>query len=618
MNRRLPGKDARLVFVAFVATLFAMTGSALAEQRPGRWWAEQLFNRLDANGDGKLTKDEVGGQNAQRFGWWDANGDGSVDVAELRASLLRRVAGGGDHVRPRPGVEPPAGASSRTEAGRQTVLPFEGDDWAVAPSALDAHVLARLKEKGVEPADSGSDQVFLRRAYLDLIGTLPTPEEWLAFVHEDKAPDKRAKLVDALMQRDEFAGYWALKWGDVLRVKAEFPINLWPNAVQAYHRWIRDSVKENKPYDEFARELLTSSGSNFRVPPANFYRAIQGREPPAIAAAVALTFMGTRVDRWPAERRRGFEAFFSCVVYKGTAEWKEEIVQLDPAPTEPLDAVFPDGTKVRIESGIDPRQVFADWLLAPGNPWFAKSLVNRVWSWVFGRGIIHEPDDIRPDNPPTNPELLEYLEKEFVKSNYDLRQLFRLILNSRTYQQSSVPRSDSPEAESLFAHYPVRRLDAEVLIDALCWLCADGESYSSQIPEPFTWVPEDQRTMELADGSITSQFLEMFGRPARDTGLESERNNESSDAQRLYLLNSSDLQRRAERSQRLRGCVLWAKGDSRKLIDALYVNILSREPTQAESEAALSYFQKGGVNQTQGWSDLAWALINSKEFLYRH
>jgi len=170
---------------------------------------------------------------------------------------------------------------------------------------------------------------------------------------------------------------------------------------------------------------------------------------------------------------------------------------------------------VHITPEQDPRQVFADWLVAGDNPWFARSAVNRVWAWLMGRGIIHEPDDIRPDNPAVNPELLAYLEKELVDADYDLRHIYRLILNSRTYQQSSIPRSDAPESEALFAHYMVRRLDAEVLIDALCWIGGDGESYSSMIPEPFTFIPEYHPTVALADGSITSQFLEMFGRPTR-------------------------------------------------------------------------------------------------------
>ena len=328
--------------------------------------------------------------------------------------------------------------------------------------------------------------------------------------------------------------------------------------------------------------------------------------------------MGTRIEGWPEPRRAAMAAFFSRVAYKATAEWKEEIVCLDPAPSGPLEAVFPDGVAVRIPPGEDPRRVFADWLLRPGNPWFARALANRAWSWLLGRGVVHEPDDLRPDNPPSNPELLAYLEKELVLGDYDLKHLFRRILNSRTYQQSPIPRGARPEAAALFSSYPVRRLEAEVLVDALCWVGGTGEGYSSTIPEPFTWIPEDHRSIELADGSITSLFLEMFGRPARDTGLESERNNQPSDAQRLHLLNSSDVQRRIERSQRLRRLMASARGNRPQLIRLVYLTLLSRPPEPDEAAAAAVYFGTAGLNPKQGADDLAWALVNSKEFLFRH
>jgi len=486
-----------------------------------------------------------------------------------------------------------------------------------ARTRLDALVLPTLEKKGVLPANLCSDEVFIRRVYLDVIGTLPEPEEVRKFL-QNTSPRKRAALIHALLKRDEFADYWALKWCDVLRVKAEFPINLWPNAVQAYHRWIHDCLRDNMPYDQFARELLTSSGSNFRVPQVNFYRAIQGKEPSAIAAATALTFMGVRLDNWPEDRRANLEAFFSRVAYKGTAEWKEEIVYLDPNAPEPLNAVFPDGTKVTIQPSEDPRVVFADWLIAEDNPWFARNIVNRIWAWLLGRGIIHEPDDIRPDNPPIHPKVLEYLERELVRSGYDLQHIYSVILTSGTYQQSAIPRSDHPDTEALFACYPVRRLDAEVLIDALCWISGTKESYSSPIPEPFTFIPEENRSINLADGSITSQFLEMFGRPARDTGLFSERNNNPTDAQRLHMLNSSHVQTKIERSQRLNGLIRAAKGKKQTIIAGIYLNVLSRFPAPNEMTAAEQYFETKGISTRQAVTDLAWALINSKEFLYRH
>ncbi len=496
--------------------------------------------------------------------------------------------------------------------------PYEMAESPVPANGVDEAVLANLQARGMEPARPCSDAVFIRRAFLDVIGTLPTAMEVGPFL-KDTRPDKRALLVDALLARDEFADYWAMKWCDVLRVKAEFPINLWPNAVQAYHRWIHDALRDNMPYNEFARALLTSSGSNFRVGPVNFYRAVQGRKPADIASAVALTFMGTRTDKWSEDQRNGMAAFFSRILYKKTDEWKEEIVCLDPKmPDAPFPATFPDGVTLQIAPDQDPRAVFAAWLLSKDNPWFAKAAVNRVWCWLMGRGIIHEPDDIRPDNPPVNPELLAYLERELVISGYDLRHLYRLILNSRTYQQSPIPRTDNPDAETCFACYPVRRMEAEVLIDALNGFGGKGESYSSAIPEPFAFIPEDQRTITLADGSTTSAFLEMFGRPSRDTGLESERNNQPSDAQRLYMLNSTAIQKKIENSPRLQTIFKGTKGKPREVVQRVYVNLLSRPPTKDEMEAALAYSKTPGLNPRQAASDLVWALINSKEFLYRH
>jgi uncharacterized protein DUF1553/uncharacterized protein DUF1549 len=510
-----------------------------------------------------------------------------------------------------------AALTLRPVAAQAAVAPFEIDQPFTVQNEIDRLVAATLRKKKILPAYLCSDEVFVRRVYLDMIGTVPEPREVLQFLR-DARRDKRARLIESLFSRDEFADYGSLLWGDILRVKAEFPINLWPNAVQAYHRWIHEAVRTNMPYDRFARALLTSSGSNFRNPPVNFYRAIQGQEPSAMASAVALTFLGCRVGAWPEARRTGFEAFFSRVAFKKTAEWKEEIVFLEPSATEPLKAVFPDGKAVVIPPGQDPRLVFADWLIQDGNPWFKRAIVNRIWWWLFGRGLIHEPDDIRPDNPPAHPRVLAFLEKELVRSGYDLRHVYRLILNSRTYQQSSIPRSDRPEAEALFACYPVRRLDAEVLIDALCRISGTTERYTSAIPEPFTFIPESNRTIALADGSITSSFLELFGRPTRDSGLASERNNQPSDSQRLHLLNSTHVQRKIERGWKLRQLIQSARGNRRRLVNTIYLAILSRQPTPAERTVADRYFGTRGQNRANATYDLVWALVNSKEFLYRH
>jgi hypothetical protein len=506
-----------------------------------------------------------------------------------------------------------AAALSAADAPPAFSPTFESRAPLVSSGKIDDLVFARWKALGIQPANPASDAAFLRRVYLDAIGTLPTAREAAAFL-ADPAPNRRAALIDRLLDRGEFPQYCAMKWSDLLRVKAEFPINLWPNAAQAYYHWILDSLRSNQPYDRFARDLLTSSGSNFRDPPVNFYRAMQNRTPEGIAQTVALTFMGVRAGEWPKDRLAQLAAFFSHVGHKNTGEWKEEIIYFDPTPAPAAPLTFPDGAQARLAPGQDPRQAFADWLVSPTNPWFARAVVNRIWYWLDGRGIVQEPDDLRPDNPPSNPELLAFLERELVSSHYDLKHIYRLILNSSTYQLSSISRSDKPEAAATFASYPLRRLDAEVLIDALCQISGLGESYTSSIPEPITFMPDNQRAIALPDGSIGSAFLELFGRPPRDTGLESERNNRLTDAQRLDLLNSTQIQRKIQQGPKLLALMRDVR-DRRELVNQLYLTVLSRRPTDDEWKQIVAHSQSGAQ---QTFVDLAWALINSSEFLYRH
>jgi hypothetical protein len=510
------------------------------------------------------------------------------------------------------------GAAEEIGVPTAEVSPYEARGDLTPASQIDKLVFGRLQRLGIQPANPCSDAVFVRRVYLDVIGTLPTVQETKEFL-QDRGPNKRPALIHRLLDRDEFADYWAMKWSDLLRVKAEFPINLWPNAAQAYHRWIRTSIKDNKPYDRFVREMLTASGSNSRVPEVNFYRALQNREPQATAQAVALAFMGARTETWPKERLAGMAAFFSQIGYKATAEWKEEIILFDRSKDTPGNSrpVFPDGTPAKVAADQDPREVFTNWLVEPKNPWFTRNIVNRIWAWLLGRGIIHEPDDIRPDNPPTNPELLALLERELVAARYDLKSIYRTILSSKTYQLSSVPRTDNPAGPANFSHYPLRRLEAEVLIDALCQITGTTEKYSSAVPEPFTYIPEDQRSISLPDASITSSFLEMFGRPPRDTGRESERNNRPTPAQRLHLLNSSHVQRKLEQGQLLQAAG-GTKGKPREALEGLYLTILSRYPTDEELQIVGDYFRSSSVKGREALLDTAWALINSAEFLYRH
>lgn len=487
---------------------------------------------------------------------------------------------------------------------------------------IDTIAAAAWSARGIRPAHPCSDAVFLRRVYLDTIGTLPTVDEAKRFL-EDTSSGKRTRLIDDLLRREEFADYWAMKWGDILRIKAEFPINLWPNAVQAYHLWLRDGLRENRPYDQLARELLTASGSNFRVPQVNFYRAVQSREPQALAAAVALTFMGQRTDKWTLNERDALALFFSRISYKKTGEWKEEIVHCAPAGDAAARRVtFPDGTKATLHPDDDPRQVFADWLIRGDNPWFARVAVNRIWHWLLGRGLVHEPDDFRMDNPPVMPALLDHLARELVKSKYDMRHVMRLILNSQVYQLSFIPQSDRSEdqtAAMFFAYYRPRRLDAEVIIDAINQITGSHEEYYSAIPEPFTIVPDELRSIALADGSTTSSFLEQFGRPARDTGLLGERNDAMTPSQSLHLLNSTHIRRKIEQGPALLALLRAHRADPRAATEAVYLTVLSRPPTNEELLALQRHAETTKRGKPgEAARDIVWALINSPEFLYRH
>jgi len=498
-----------------------------------------------------------------------------------------------------------------------------GGTFAVAgASQIDAYVSTELKHRGFVPSEVCSDAVFIRRVFLDVIGTLPAADEVRAFL-ADQRTDKRAKLIDRLLARPEFAEYLTLRWCDLLRVKSEFPSNLWPNAVHAYHAWIRDAFRRNMPYDQFARALLTTSGSNFRDAPVNFYRPFQERTPRKILETAVLVFMGVRLENsgWSEDELLGMDAFFAKVAYKNTAEWKEEVVYsdpqkkiLNPASGLSIAPVVPGGKPHETDVYGDPRVAFADWLTAHGNPWFAKAMVNRIWFWLLGRGIIHEVDDIRPDSQPWSPELLAYLEEELITSGYDLKHVYRLILNTSTYQRSVATPANAGD-EAGFSHYRIGRLNAEVLIDAICRITGSQEQYTSAIPEPFTFIPRTQRTLGLADGSIKSSFLDLFGRPGRDSSLASDRQNGVSVFQTLHLLNSSHIQQKLQTGWRLaeirRSCP-----DAPARIEQLYLEILSRFPTDAEKTIAAEYMASQRADD--GFLDLAWALLNTSEFILRH
>jgi len=423
-----------------------------------------------------------------------------------------------------------------------------------------------------------------------------------------------------------------LKWGDLLRIKSEFPVRLWPKAVPTYSRWVRDSLAHNKPYDQFARELLTSSGSNFRDGPANFFRAVTNRDPQSLGETAALIFMGARVncahchghplEDWGVDDNLGLAAFFAKVGYKATSEWKEEIVFANPKGVlrnprtkEAVRPKFLGGAALDLDKEEDPRLKFAEWLTSPDNPWFARNIVNRVWFWLLGRGIVQEPDDMRPTNPPEDPELLDFLAKELVSHHYGLKHIYRLVLNSKTYQLSSKTNPGNEKDIAHFSHYHTKRLGAEQLSDAISRVTENWERYASQIPEPFSRYPVGYRATQLADGSVGTAFLDLFGRPPRDTCYEEERTSETSMWQAVYMINSEQLDGKLANSPRIKRLLDSGKSDS-EVIDEIYLVALSRLPNEQEKQKLTAFLSKGGQERAQAVRDMVWAVLNTKEFMF--
>mgnify|MGYP002511870480 FL=1 len=446
-----------------------------------------------------------------------------------------------------------------------------------------------------------SDEVFLRRVYLTVTGALPTPQQAVEFI-EDQSSNKREVLIDKLLQSELGLKYMQMRWGDILRIKSEFPSNLWPNGVQAYNRWIYEQLMNNVPYDKMVRSLLLSTGSNFRSPAANFYRGFQTRNSKNIYDNINLLFLGNR------ECYDNGNICFSQIKYKSTKEWKEEIIYLDIHKRAPYNQIeLGDDTTFYLRQDSDWREPYVMWLTSPKNRRFAEVMVNRMWFWVFGKGIVHEPDDWRDDNPPSDPELLKELTDYFLAQNFDMRAMMKRILLSDKFNSKAAPEGD----------YIPQRLPAEVIVDAMASVTNIWSTYTSRVPEPFTFYPPRTRSTHLGDATVSSSELELFGKVSRDVSLESQRNNAITSRQLLYLMNSSALENRIRKSPTLQKIYIQS-ANIEQLADNITLLTLSRRATAAEVEMYRQYMEQNQLPMMEVAVDIMWMQINSNEFLYNH
>ncbi len=512
-----------------------------------------------------------------------------------------------------------------------------GYQWAEVPenNFIDKHVNAKLRKMKILPSDLASDAEFIRRVSLDLTGLPPKPEKVRAFLH-DKAPvrEKRDALIDELIGSPDFLEFWANKWADLLQCNSE---NLGQKSVWLYRGWIREQLAKNTPYDQMVRALLTAQGSSWENPAVNYLRVL--REPGKMTEDVSQTFLGVRFncnkchdhpfERWTQNQYYQMGAYFAQVAVKrghvgkdvifaeaggSFAITSEEIVYRKPEGGEmkhpKTDQVVgpkvPVGTAKATVDGEDRREPFVEWLTSKENPFFAKSMANRTWSYFLGRGIIDPVDDIRASNPAGNPELLDALTAEFVGSGFNVRKLMRTICQSRAYQLSIVKNKWNEDDMVNFSHANPRRLSAEQLADALA--AATGSKMS------FAGVPSGMRAVQIPDGMVTgNDFLLLFGRPKRQSACECERSSNMTLSHALSLINGNTISEAVNSSNNRITKLVESEKDDRKLVEEIYLSCLSRPPTDRE-QAAVKFGPD--THRLEVAQDLAWALLNSPAFLF--
>ncbi|HEV8001697.1 MAG TPA: DUF1549 and DUF1553 domain-containing protein [Planctomycetaceae bacterium] len=488
---------------------------------------------------------------------------------------------------------------------------------------IDRLVAAKLDRLNVRSSALCTDDEFARRAYLDVIGTLPTPDEVRSYLSDGRA-DRGARLIDKLVGRPEYAEYWALRWSDLLRVDRRV---LGYKEAYDYYSWIRDGFADNKPYNRFAREIITAEGLLTQVPEGALFKV--DSDPGQIASSVSQIFLGVRIacaqchhhpyDRWTQTDYYGMQACFAQVAFKPTSRGDllaslSTVATHNPRTGEEVFAHPLATPNPKASPPGDRRRLLAAWLTRPDNPWFARCFVNRMWEHFLGRGIVEPVDDFRLTNPPSNPELLDALATDFVQHKYDVKHLIRTITAARTYRLSSEPNATNERDDENYSRALFRRLDAEVLLDAIC--------QTTGTREKFRGIPAGSRAIELWDNESPHYFLKLFGRPVRVTACQCERSSEPSVSQVLHVLNSPNIHAKlASAAGRIARLTDRFARDP-MLVDEIYLTFYSRYPSSDEREAALSYFKnaesKTGEGRRKAAEDLAWSLMNTVEFLFNH
>ena len=510
------------------------------------------------------------------------------------------------------------------------------EQFPVAKNFVDEAVFANLKLLGIPPSEVCDDATFVRRVSLDISGRLPSEEETKAF-WANKSAGKRGQWIEELLRSPDYADFFAGKWTAVLKNRRDDASDIVSNF--AFHAWVRDSLLANKPYDQFVRELLAATGTVVGNPPVAWYKRV--KEPKDQIEDVAQLFLGVRMqcaqchhhpfERWSQDDYYSLAAFFSQVGRKPSGTRGEDLIfhkrgmaaakniksglSLKPAALgDQVAAIAPDE---------DPRLRLADWLRSPKNPFFAKALVNRYWKHFFQRGLIEPEDDIRESNPASNPELLAALEKRFIESGFDLKDLVRVITTSNAYQLSALPNKHNVGDRQNYSRYYPRRLPAEVMLDAVDKLAGTQTDFAN--------LPSGTRAVALPDNSYNNNpFLRVFGRPEGESVCECERIQSSSLAQSLFMINANDIRQKLAnqstgRAQRLAN----DKRPAKEKIEELYFAAFGRQPRPDELQTALNYLTEKRINAQgkpvdagraafENYQDLIWALMNSKEFLFNH